>query len=368
MGFVDDLALYTVGYMAHESHPMRLDAYCLNTIQRKSPCYACSDACPQGISIHEKKIRWTGCTNCNMCIPACPTEALHESSSSFKQFEAMLVSPDDYVEIGCGKYSGRVDARVACLAALPWELVAALSLRKRVVLKVGPCKECEDRDLYDKVDELFKRLRYFFGKEEFKRRIYPRVPEGAMKSEGYTKRTAMTSAASMVKGGAEKLVSEKTPNVSHYRALLLDALESIPEQERPEVHWRTLVEDGSCRGCEICSKLCPHDAIKLRIPGYKDDADDEDRFAGARALDLAPDEQAYIHEASRCTQCGLCYMTCPHQNIGGWDKLTTTEVPAYESHPLNVLLCEKCGRPYMPENEGDTKCKACSRHRFGKRK
>ena len=363
MSFVDDLAMYTLGYMAHESHPMRLDSYCLNKIQRKSPCYACTDACPKGISVHEKKIRWTGCVNCNLCISACPTEALHESSASFESMNALFDSPDDCVIIGCSSFDGRVDARVSCLAALPWELVAALALTKRVVLKVTPCRDCPERELYDKVDVLFKNLKYFFGKEEFKRRVFPRVPEGVAKSEGYSKRTAMKGAAGVLKGGAEKILSDKTPNVSHYRALLLDALEHIPEDERPEVNWKTLVEDGDCRGCEICSKLCPHDAIKLRIPGYKDDADDMDRFAGAQALELAEDEQAYIHEASRCTQCGLCYLTCPHQNIGGWQKLSTKQVPAYAKHFIDVHLCEKCGRPFVPE-EDETKCRTCSRRRF----
>ena len=363
MSFVDDLALYSLGYLAHESHPMRLDSYCLNTIQRKTPCYTCSEACPKGISVHEKKVRWTGCINCNLCVTACPTEALHESNTSFEAMSALFKSPDDYVTIGCASLAARVDARVTCLCAVSWELIAALALTRRVVLKVSPCRECPERDLYEKVDDLFKDLKYFFGKEEFKRRIFPRVPDDAAKSEGYAKRSAMEGAASVVMGGARNLLSESTPDVSHYRALLLAALESIPEEERPIVHWRTLVEDGNCSGCEICSKLCPHHAIQLRIPGYKDDAESEDRAGGAQLLGLGSDEQAYIHEASRCTQCGLCYLTCPHQNIGGWDKLSTNRVPAYAAHGIQVQLCEKCGRPFKPEGE-ETKCKACSKTRF----
>lgn len=38
MALVDNVALYALGYAAHESHPMRLDQYCLNTVQRKYPC------------------------------------------------------------------------------------------------------------------------------------------------------------------------------------------------------------------------------------------------------------------------------------------------------------------------------------------
>lgn len=397
MSFVDDLALYTLGYMAHESHPMRLDAYCLNTVQRKNPCDACSQACPKGISIHAKKIKWTGCDNCNLCITSCPTEALHESSTSFKGISALFDSPDDYVVIGCGSCSDRLDARVSCLATLPWELVAALALSKRVVLKTGPCKTCPDRDLHDRVGELFKQLKFFFGKDEFRHRVFPKAPEGAVSSEGYGKRRAFAGLASVAKEGATNLLSDRSPDMSHYRALLLDVLESIPPDQRPEVRWRTLVEDGGCRACEICTKMCPHHAITLVIPGYTVDEDDgeeggaqdaaaaggADAAAGGQrpgdaadgADDVLPvtfacgeDEatgQWYVHDASRCTQCGLCYMACPCENIGGWDRVSTKDVPALVAHPVDVRLCEKCGRPFKPAGD-ETLCAICGRYRFGR--
>ena len=61
MALVDNVALYALGYAAHESHPMRLDQYCLNTVQRKYPCSDCADACPKNIDIAAKEISWRGC-------------------------------------------------------------------------------------------------------------------------------------------------------------------------------------------------------------------------------------------------------------------------------------------------------------------
>lgn len=392
MSFVDDLGLYTLGYMAHESHPMRLDAYCLNTVQRKNPCDACTQTCPKGVSVHAEKVNWSGCTNCNLCITACPTEALHESDTSFKGIMSLFDSPDDYVIIGCGRYRDRVDARVSCLAALPWETIAALALSKRVVLKVSPCKECPERDLHDRVGQLFSQLKFFFGKEEFRRRVFPKAPEGAASSEGYGKRRAFTDLASVAKEGAAKLLSDREPDVSHYRAVLLDVLASIPPDKRPEVRWRTLVEDGHCHACEICSKMCPHHAISIVVPGYNSEGDDVPAGGADAAMLAMPAESAgegqgaqpgeympvhivgsqdqatgqwYVHDASRCTQCGLCYMACPFENIGGWDTLATSDVPALVAHPIDVRLCEKCGRPFKPEGD-EVKCKICSRYRFGR--
>ena len=73
--------------------------------------------------------------------------------------------------------------------------------------------------------------------------------------------------------------------------------------------------------------------------------------------------QAFVHDASRCTQCGLCYMSCPEENIGGWAEITTRELPAKVEHALSVQLCEKCGRPFKPKAD-ETKCAACSRVSF----
>ena len=73
--------------------------------------------------------------------------------------------------------------------------------------------------------------------------------------------------------------------------------------------------------------------------------------------------QAFVHDASRCTQCGLCYMSCPEENIGGWAEITTRELPAKVEHDLAVQLCEKCGRPFKPKAD-ETKCTACSRVSF----
>ena len=409
MAIVDNVALYALGYWAHESHPVRIDQYCLNTVQRKTPCDACSQACPQHIAIDGKQIDWHGCTNCNLCISACPTQAIHESSASFDAFAALMDAPGDTAVLSCGRYDGRADLKVSCLAALPWELVAALALKKRVVLKVSPCKQCPDAGLYERVGELFSELKRFFGRDGFKERILPREPSDARadRGAGAAKRTALEGAMSTVRRGAANLV-EEAPNVSHYRALLLDALESMPEAERPAVAWLTLIEDGACRGCEICSRMCPHHAIELRVPEHdewerrraeekaakkakmaagrpwerkasaeaqEDAAAQADRSASAEASAAeGPDADAFeplyhqelIHDASRCTRCGLCYVSCPEQNLGGWDEVTTSRLPALVEHEIHVEVCEKCGRAFKPAEEGQTKCPACNRMRFSR--
>ena len=404
MAIVDNVALYALGYAAHESHPTRIDQYCLNTVQRKYPCSECADACPQNIAIDAKEISWRGCTNCNLCVTACPTQAIHESSASLDSALANAGSAGDVVVVACERHQGQANVRAHCLASIPWELVAALALKKPVVLKVKACRECENAELREGAHDLLNSLKRFFGPDEFKKRIFSRVPEGAVAGSGASKRTAFEGAMSTVKRGAEELLADEGEQrrPSHYRAILLEALQAMPEAERPAVTWLTLTEDGNCRGCEICSKMCPHGAIELRIPEYAADQKRREierdakrhkmpsytvRAAGdsaaakptaaeieaakqaalaavdAELAETAPLGQAFVHDASRCTQCGLCYMSCPEENIGGWDEITTRDVPAKAEHSLSVQLCEKCGRPFKPKN-GETKCAACGRVNF----
>lgn len=481
MGIVDDMALYALGYWVHESHPVRMDSFCLNTVQRKTPCSNCTDACPHNVAVHEKQVDWSACTNCNLCVTACPTQAVHESGASMDTVLSCLGAPGDYVSFACGRCAqeeiARADVRVACLAALPWELVAALALRKRVVLRVSPCKGCPDADRFERVGELFAQLKRFFGPQEFKARIFPRIPSSVdlasdVLVNAAARRRAFAGFASTVKRGAVNLVGEEglaalrvegigegraengdasdslaenegaevsdgaenpasnlaaggadgeggvggkgnasgpaLPEASHYRALLLKELMGAPEQERPDVTWLTLVEDGNCRGCGICVNMCPHHAIALRIAELDEyekrkaeqrggarvtaharaKQDDATRRAPECAEDCAgavgavsplfPEAlyaqresgaptpfQALIHEASRCTQCGLCYMSCPNDNLGGWDELRTAVLPAVREHGIDVKVCEKCGRPFKQKAD-EVRCPACSRFRFAR--
>ncbi len=425
MAIVDNVALYALGYAAHESHPMRIDQYCLNTVQRKYPCSDCVDACPKHIAIDAKEINWHGCTNCNLCVTACPTQAIHESSASLDSALAAAGTAGDVVVVACERHKGQANVRAHCLCAIPWELIAALALKKPVVLKVKACRECENEELREGVHDLLGNLKRFFGSEEFKKRIFSRVPEGAVAGSGASKRSAFEGAMSTVKRGAEELLADEDEQrrVSHYRALLLEALQEMPEGERPKVTWLTLTEDGNCRGCEICSKMCPHGAIELRIPEYAADQKKKEiereakrhkmpGFASASSTGAASTSAAFtfgpvgspagsastakptskeiqeakeaalaavdaelaelqaqgvkpalVHDASRCTQCGLCYMSCPEENIGGWAEIASRDVPAKVEHPISVQLCEKCGRPFKPK-AGETKCAACSRMNF----
>ena len=394
MGIADGAALYAAGYWRREHHPAREDALCLNSIQKKTPCDACGAACPQGLSIHGAQPDWRACVDCERCVAACPTQAIARSDARRRVLDAAIGSASAHATIACERYRGRADATLACLSCLSWDELAAYALRTPLAIKTSPCRECPDAASVARVREVLSQLRSFFGADEFARRVLPRAPrtpdaarEGASLRSS-ERRRVLASMSQTVRKGAAHLAGPPADGRSFFaRAMLVDALSALPEEDRPRVHWRTLVEDGACTGCGICASMCPHGAISLmtareaavfadlspKTPGTSacGDSDGYSRIARAGSFDgpeAAPAAPAaaprfLAHDASRCTQCGLCYLSCPQDNLGGWDDLHTAALPAVRLHEIRVALCEKCGRPFKDDGVAK-RCPACSRFRF----
>lgn len=387
MGIADETALYALGYWMHENHPARIEGLCLNDVQKKTPCDECSAACPEGLFLHGAAPDWRGCADCGLCVTSCPAQAIDMSSACCERIEGAASCARGCVVFSCERFDGPSDAAMTCLAALSWDELAAIALKVPVVLKTSPCKECPDGQNVARVKETVRRLKGFFGDEEFSRRFFPSIPASLRieREKGLTagseRRRALASVAETVKNGVLHPVRPgDVVLLCRSRAMLIDALEALPEQERPTLRWRTLVEDGACKGCGICVNMCPHEALSLAVDGPKGrtieggldgrqafDADISRENADAAGAACSQDIPRYlVHDASRCTQCGLCYMSCPQENLGGWDELATKKLPALRYNSIDVAMCEKCGRLFKAE-PGKTRCPACSRFRFAPR-
>ncbi|MBQ9067701.1 MAG: 4Fe-4S dicluster domain-containing protein, partial [Eggerthellaceae bacterium] len=287
---------------------------------------------------------------------------------SFEGVRRLILEGDAPVSFACGRTEEHGDVRCTCLATVPWDLAAAAALSNGVVLKADACKDCPHETLVERVKGLVRALKHFLGKERFSTCVFMHDQPDNMRASGTDKRLAFSRIAEGVAQGAETALSgQPTPNMSCYRALLLDVLAGAQQQGEPiDVTWQTLTEDGSCRACEICTKMCPHHALELQIPGYTDngavDASGEETPSSEEDKEVGPN-QWLIHDATKCTQCGLCYVSCPNENIGGWDNLASSHVPALRAWPIDVELCEKCGRPFKPK-DGEVRCIACTRPMF----
>lgn len=350
MALGDDIALYALGRWMHETRPNRIDALCLNHIQAKTTCTACSDVCPAEVNVHSDRIAWASCTGCNACITACPTSALNESRSSFEAVTTALDNGNGYTVFACDQHDGPCDVKRPCLGTLPWDLLAGVAVQQKLVMKLQHCNSCPHAELVAQTKELVRTLKQFLGADLFAEHVTMTTPTESAEQAGQRKRRAFEQVAHVVQTEASSILEDldrSAPTMSCYRAFLLDALNKA--EPAPRVTWKTLEEDGACRACGACVAMCPHHALSLELP-------DDPRAADAPQAKL-------VHDATRCTQCGMCYISCPEETIGGWGRLRTTVHDARVEFPLNVSYCEKCGKPFKPASN-ETRCTSCSRFRY----
>lgn len=368
MALANDIALYALGYWSHEHHPIRINALCLNTKQRKTPCSACTEACPENIVLHSGKANWSACSNCNLCVTACPTAAINQSSTSFAGIRQLILEGGTPISFACERAEEAADVHCVCLASIPWDLFAAAALSNGVIIKADACKTCPHASFVKQVKRTIRKLRQFLSEETFAASVFLHDQPNKQRSAGADKRLAFTHFADSVSQSAEvALEGQRTPSMSCYRALLLEVLQQRNDKALPaEVSWRILTEDSHCRACEICTKMCPHNALSLHIPGYTDKAEVSDKDSQSENppnAEAGNSAQFLLQDASKCTQCGLCYVSCPEENLGGWDLMKSTRIPAVKAWTIEVALCEKCGHPFKPE-DGATRCGPCSRKSF----
>ena len=76
---------------------------------------------------------------------------------------------------------------------------------------------------------------------------------------------------------------------------------------------RIVISDDLCKGCELCTSVCPKDVIKM----------DMDRFTPKGyhpAILVDPEEE--------CTGCAICAVICPDAAISVFRWVSKDKVPA----------------------------------------
>lgn len=356
MGLVTESLLDTD---ALSSRPTLRTELCLNRMQRRWSCSRCAEICPHGVFPLKSgdALRWDFCTDCNLCVSACPTRALLPSAPE-RRIWAELPAPEGPIRIGCRKEEKRCDARVGCLAAIPWELLAALALRNGVVLSMEQCVFCDRAECKELLQDNIQRVKNLIGEDRCGALLrltdgeteIP-LPAGAAAEEKAVTRRELFSGIRRRLGKSLASAAEKRlPFLSHedaeplgYRLLLSETVNAELRQEVrgtcPDYGVSLPRFNTNCFGCGICEKICPHRALSIQR-----------EEGGTRLISI---------EAKRCTGCLLCVRLCPH---GGLDGLEPIRVPHLEKLPLvrvKSLSCERCGAVLLPGTEPPL-CRRCA--------
>ena len=248
-----------------QDHPTVDPARCHNKRQMRSRCTACQDICPQALYQKPGFVpRFNACANCGLCVSACTTRCISPAPDTLEAQAALLKKPEGPVWLGCDAAARQNDLSVHCLAALPWEYLAALSLRGPVILDIAPCAQCEQDAAAALLRQNLEKLLIFWGAEEFGRRIQLDDSGAPVPEHGATtRRGLLRSALAQGQKGLGKLAgqlpgSKQQPSEGLvYRGLLHQQMLAHPGAHG----WILPRFTEKCWGCGICEAICPQKAL-----------------------------------------------------------------------------------------------------------
>lgn len=186
------LAQVVIAQMLEQSHPIFQPEHCINRKQKRSICTTCSEICPHHIYTYGKIMKpdWSLCSNCNLCVSACPSRALMSSSLNAQRFLDMLNDNSTVIQIGCPYYTFETPFTVECLGALPWELLASIALRKKLMLLKGDCNQCENKAGCQLFQKNIYRLQVFLQDDYFNQQVQITTDQIAVEEYIFKKRIA----------------------------------------------------------------------------------------------------------------------------------------------------------------------------------
>jgi len=319
-----------------EKHPSIAPGGCIKNFNLNISCSACADVCKEKV-FSAVPPRYDQCTNCNLCLTVCPTQAILPAPSFLQQIINHMEAEKKRSYIQCHKTDIMGGLNVHCIASIPWELYVVLALDKRLEIPITVCKECEYEE---KVTALFNKIEEVMGTEFYMQHFVFCTDK---QDEDVISRRELLK--SIKRSGLEVTQSvffdldAIEQGGLFYRKYLLKKLKS--SQNAPAgCAWKTLILNKKCWGCGLCAHICVNHALF--------EVEDESGEANL------------IHVPWRCTQCGACKEYCPENGIDGWKRLERTEdlqqkilldietVYCPECHKAmknvkNVHLCYYCG-------------------------
>jgi len=347
---------------------------------RQNECQICADICPErAITLDVGPTITDNCTQCGLCINACPTEVFQSNLDmdqyvidQMQQISIKQISPmnSGYIAFQCQQATSGGDKNsinIRCLGNINENVVlnAALIGYDEMTCYTGECQKCHYRrgeDLFDTSMELAESVTHGLGiksltvvkvvqpknkvnKESLNRRdffskIGQYVKQRTTPAE-YVKQNPIETLINQITGD-DKVNKNPSPKRQQLRNLMSQQLTKQQDKElaKQTLPWKTMwVEEDKCVACAICVNVCP---------------------TGALVKEIKNDALYRYFSSANCTNCGLCQEACPHSIIHFTDDCTvrdiTDDVPYLVARvPLNS--CLYCGET-IPASEGEI-CTTC---------
>jgi ferredoxin len=302
---------------------------CLNANYKKMACRRCVEACPAGCLSDDLVVDAAECSECGLCLAACPVEALAGENFPCTPLESLLADSDEPAALSCRRR--REDSPWPCLGFIDGRLLLTLVTSgkgsgRKVSLDTAACAACRPA-VAVRLDEAVaeaNRLLLLAGKELVSQGDgagVARTPKPISRRAFFAAMLGATidTVREVVAAGAGG--NERMPRQAWFTRHVASG-EFASETPSPIFPGLSIAE--ACQACGLCIRICPHGALTAQDHGV--------------ALD-------FYHHPGRCTGCGLCAAHCPNAALA----VTKAGRPdTYLVARRELPRCAECGQVYQP--------------------
>ena len=350
---------YLAQKLIYDNHPALDKAHCVRSIQTRHECTACRDICPSRV-FDGADPDWGLCTECGLCVSACPARAISFSRITAEQLLSLASHHRGDITLTC-RQDVRADSFREMPGALPWELLAFFALQGYVTVITADCAQCANAACRLMLRQNTERTAVFPSGSPFEDNLQVTQDASSGSMRQYTRREAIAHLMKRTGRSATLLLpseGELTQNADLWRQLLvhrvrqLTASYAVNESGTYSVNksgdssgaymfrWSFPAITDACSACGICTKICPAGAL-LRAPG--------------------PEGSSRFYMAVipwRCTGCGLCEKICPLNAIITANASVVSDPLKPVLHAVHAVPCRRCGEP-VPGGSGSPLCNCC---------
>lgn len=302
--------------------------WCVHSRIETASCRACVDICPQhawqlddeGLGLDAER-----CDGCGLCAPVCPETAIsHPYRALLRQRGVFHWGFLACEQVGLNE---ETQGLIPCVHALGLRDLLELYQQgmQALFVTLGNCEECSrgignffkdftslNNALQDR--QLPQILLKFLPLESWLKQSSYQEMQPAIKVGFDTSRRAFfkqgLQQSVQTLGQTVGFLEENSKQIPPPVAFLLPSKAGI-------LPFVPVISPEYCIGCDVCVKLCPHQAIELT-------------------------EENYLIHPQQCTGCMICTDLCHDQaiSIEQWISPKITNIP------LDKKRCKRCGAPF----------------------
>lgn len=329
------ISRYMIDQVLNPSVP-KIKGKCLDSLQGRKKCGKCIELCPEKALSFEEDIHIdkNKCSNCNICSAICPSGCIVPTYEVVeKQYNAF--NNNDEIVIGCSKSEGNSNLNVECLASIPWEALAYATMDKKIKILSASCEECKYKELSCEFENAKLKLKQFLGEKKYKDKFMIIHGDDEVNVKEYSRRDLLKLwgyESRRIANLAVPIKVDQSKNARIYKSLLL---KKIADNKEQKFAWPILKVSDKCWGCQVCSKVCPQQAITINK--------------------AEEGKKKFIHDFTKCTQCEICKVVCNEKAVEFVNKdISIKEKVEYE---IKGVTCSVCGCPIKGDNPD--KCSTC---------